>query len=73
MSGNFRQPTPQPSNDLTPAANFVWAVIFLAVFTTVGWNYGITEIIQNLGGPDANINILEGLFTAMFVRVLTKR
>lgn len=49
-----------------------FALLGGAVFLTLGWNYGVTECIQALGGPDGNINILEGLALFVFVGVLKR-
>lgn len=43
-----------------------------ALFLTLGWNYGVTECIQALGGPDGNINLLEGLALFVFVGVFKR-
>jgi hypothetical protein len=73
-AGNFRSPQqPQQPEGFSPFALFVWALIFLGVFVTLGWNYGVSEIIQGYGGPDVNINVIEGMLVGMFVRVLSKR
>lgn len=37
------------------------------LFYLIGWNFGATEIIERLGGPDANINF--GIALAAFVLV----
>lgn len=50
-----------------PVATLFWTIVFGCVFATVGWNFGVSEVVQALGGPDGNINILEGgaLFLAI--------
>jgi hypothetical protein len=41
-------------------------VIIGLVLVVVCWNYGATEVIQALGGPDANVNILDGILALLF-------
>jgi hypothetical protein len=47
-------------NNPGPVATTFWLVVLGTLFVTVGWNYGITEMIESLGGPEGNINLLEG-------------
>lgn len=77
MTGNFtnQRQAAKAARDaqLSGCATLVWTLLFVAVFFTLGWNYGVTEIVQNYGGPDANINILQGALTVLAVRIFTKR
>ena len=74
MSGNFRSPRPvTPAPTVTTPADVFWRLVFSVVLFTVAWNYGVTEVIQSLGGPDANINILEGTLTFLFTRLVVTR
>ena len=49
-----------------------WAGFFrtalVAGALTVTWNYGVTEIIDALGGPDANVNFFVAALTVLFTR-----
>lgn len=45
---------------------FIGVVIGLMLLV-VCWNYGATEVIQALGGPDANVNVLDGTLALLFV------
>ena len=47
-------------------------VLLAGLFFLLAWNYGITEVIQNLGGPDANINYIEALLAWIGVRLLLR-
>jgi hypothetical protein len=37
------------------------------VLIVVCWNYGATEVVQALGGPDANVNVLAGVLALLTV------
>jgi hypothetical protein len=50
----------------SPLGVFLGFVVGL-VLLVVCWNYGATEVIQTLGGPDANVNILDGTLALLFV------
>jgi hypothetical protein len=50
----------------SPLGVFLGIIIGL-VLLVVCWNYGATEAIQALGGPDANVNILDGTLALLFV------
>lgn len=47
-------------------------VALAGLFFLLAWNFGISEVIQNLGGPDANINYVEALLTWVGARLLTR-
>lgn len=52
---------------------FFVSLLFLPLTATLlllGWNFGITEVIQSLGGPDANINWFEAAFTVIGLNVI---
>lgn len=53
-------------SEQTTFAGFLGLLIGLAL-VVVCWNYGATEVIQVLGGPDANVNILDGILALLFV------
>lgn len=57
------------TKELTPI-EWTLAVVVVGLLFTLAWNYGVTEIIQNLGGPDGNINVLEGTLAWAAVRFL---
>jgi hypothetical protein len=48
------------------AAAFIIVPLLMVLF----WNYGMTEVIQHLGGPDANVNIIDGALATYFVAVM---
>lgn len=49
-------------------AAFFTIVVLVAVFITIGWNYGASELLQKYGLGDHNINIVQGLLIGLFVR-----
>lgn len=55
----------QPKAD-QPVAQFIGFLLGL-VLIVVCWNYGATEVIQALGGPDANVNVLDGVLALLFI------
>lgn len=72
MPNHFGRPFDQDSqtkNETPPAAVLLWLLVFGAALTTIGWNFGVSEVIQACGGPDGNLSILEGgaLFLALLV------
>lgn len=48
-------------------------LVFGILFLLVGWNYGITEVVQALGGPDANVNVGVAAASFLFLGVLKNR
>lgn len=75
--GKYREAWQKGYNDpkpLGPVGTIFWTLVFGAIFVTVGWNYGASEIVQALNGPDGNVNILEGgaafIFAATVGRAL---
>jgi hypothetical protein len=46
---------------------FIVAPLFLLLL----WNYGGTELIEALGGPDANLNIVDGWLAAFCFAAIT--
>ncbi len=46
------------------------SLILMPIILTLCWNYGFTEVIQNLGGPDANVNLLDGALATYFMSAL---
>lgn len=50
-----------------PIKNAAISLILGAIITTLLWNYGATEIIEALGGPDANVNIVDGALASWFL------
>lgn len=55
---------------LEAAVTFLALLILAPIFFTLAWNYGISEIIQSLGGPDANINLLVSFLTLIGLRCI---
>lgn len=49
------------------AAVLIASFVIIPLIAVLCWNYGMTEIIQNLGGPDANVNLLDGFLTVYFL------
>lgn len=45
---------------------YLGALILIPVLMTVFWNYGATEVIEALGGPDANVGIVAGMLATYF-------
>lgn len=45
-------------------------VVLYPLLVTLMWNYGGTEIIEALGGPDANVNIIDGAVATWFLAAL---
>lgn len=53
-------------SEANPFATFLGVLLGCALIV-VCWNYGATEVIQALGGPDANVNVLDGILALLFV------
>lgn len=54
-------------NFIGRVVGYLIAAVVVGLLFTVLWNYGVTEVIQNLGGPDGNINVVAGFLTYLFL------
>jgi hypothetical protein len=52
------------------AANVLASLVVLPLLFVLAWNYGLTEVIENFGGPDANVNVIEGALAYYAVSLL---
>lgn len=41
--------------------------LFLGLVVTIGWNYGISEVIALYGGPSHTINVFQGFAVGLFL------
>ena len=55
---------------LDKAGEVAVMLLIAPALLTVMWNYGVTEALQSLGGPDANVSLLAGMLAVLFIRGL---
>jgi hypothetical protein len=55
----------QSKNDAI--AQLIGLLILAPILMTLLWNYGMTDVIDALGGPDADVNLLQGGLAYLFV------
>lgn len=48
------------------------ALIVVPLLLTACWNYGLTDLIQNLGGPNADVNVIQGALSVYGITGLAK-
>jgi hypothetical protein len=65
----MQKPKRQQPQQPEPIQSFIWTLLFGAAFATLGWNYGVTELVDSLGGPDGNVNYWEGMCVWLAVLV----
>jgi hypothetical protein len=53
-------------------SELIGALVVAPTVLVLAYNYGLTEVIQNLGGPDGNVNIFEGALAVYAVTILGK-
>lgn len=64
----------EPKKDKEHSIAFTLTLlILLSTLFTLGWNYGITELVESAGGGDPNISLLEGILAWVAVRSLMPR
>lgn len=64
----MNDPTPNVGHALTALVTMALFAFFIGgLVVTLGWNYGVSELISKFNGHDVNINIIQGAFVALFL------
>lgn len=47
---------------------FIGLLVVAPILMTLLWNYGATDVIESLGGPDANVSLVNGWLGYLFMQ-----
>jgi hypothetical protein len=72
MTNKFMPPTtqrkePDPPTKVDVIGAFIAALIVIPLMMVLFYNYGATEVIESLGGPDNNLNVIDGYVAVLFL------
>lgn len=61
-----------PQSTSAAVGVLIASLVLTPLLFLVLWNYGATELLEEFGGPDANLGVIEGVLTVYFLRVVAR-